>query len=155
MGKSNNVKMQILKRPSESSKTTIQRVKKGTLVPVHTKSHLHNYFADKMAVFSNIIGFIYHKAGDAITGKSSTANPISSLYSRLIKMRADFLNEYHQEVKYKHEKKSLQIEDLKPAFEHIQEFENKVVSEISQAGISPLELSEYKNTQQLQSGAAK
>lgn len=153
MGKNGKMKMQLAKRTPKVAASQLERVKKGTIVPVHTKSHLHNYFADKMAVFSNIIGFIYHKTGDAITGKSGS-NPIAALYSRLIKMRADFLDKYHQETSKKTGLKSLQIEDLKPAFEHIQEFENKVVSEISQAGISPLELNHY-NTQQLQTTTAK
>jgi hypothetical protein len=127
-------------------KVTLARLKRSNITgrsenqkyfPAMSKSHLHNYFADKMSVFSVIIGYIFEKAKQT---QPEVSGPFNSLYARLVKMRFDFLYKYHQLSFSSREVIKDESERIKVLFEHIYQFDRTVVSEILRTGIHQEEL---------------
>jgi len=120
-------------------KVALKRVKVGTVrkwreshisFPTLSKSNLHNYFADKMAIFSVIIGYVYEKTKHTVPEHTHVPNPFTALYNKLVKMRAGFLYKYHQ-LNFKTKGgETKETQNLKALYEHIYKFEENVVSEI-------------------------
>lgn len=95
-----------------------------------SKSNLHNFFADKMAAFSAIIGYILEKAKHSYSEHAHVPNPFAALYNKLINMRAGFLNKYHRLNFDTREGMNIETQKVKMLYDHIYKFEENVVSEI-------------------------
>ena len=104
--------------------------------PALSKSHLHNYFADKMAVMSVLIGYILKKAKQPDQSQTEISTLCNSLYSKLEKKRFDFLSRYHQLNFNSRELIKDESERIKLLFEQIYQFERSVVSEILNTGLA-------------------
>lgn len=114
--------------------------------PALSKSHLHNYFADKMAVMSILIGYILKKAKHPNPGERDALSHCNSLGSKLEKMKFEFLRKYHQLNFSSREIINDESERIKLLFEHIYQFERSVVSEILNTGILEEELQRLNKT---------
>lgn len=98
--------------------------------PVMSKSNLHDYFADKMAAFSTIIGYIFERATQSHSRQAHGPNAFAALYNKLTNMRSGFLNKYHQLNFHAREGMLPETNKIKALYEHIYRFEENVVSEI-------------------------
>lgn len=110
--------------------------------PVLSKQSLHDYFADKMAAFSIIVGYIFDRLQEVLPQKGQL-NSLGSLHKKLGKMQTRFLNRYHKLTSKTGNQPHVHIDLLKPIFEHINRFEKKVISEVINAGIRREELQEF------------
>lgn len=130
----------ILRKPTTS----------GLVFPASSKTGLHNYFAEKMAVFSNIIGFIVDQTQKMLPEQTQLAQSFTSLYNNLVAMRVVFLNKYHQLLIQAGKGLLVPTEKINFIYDHIHQFENQVFLEIFTAGIKKNELIEYGKKQHLQ-----
>lgn len=110
------------------------------LIFYHSKSGLHNFFADRMAIFSIILGYILETGQKILPGQ--TGLPIS-LYHKLVDMRTEFLNKYHQLNFSLGRGVNIGLDSLIFFYELIYRFERRVVNEILNAGINRVDLQEY------------
>lgn len=115
---------------SDLNKPALLHPEKGVITRL-SKAQQHNYFADRMAMFSVIIAFIYDKIQHSpITGQFTV------LYDKLAAIRSSFLLNYHSHNS---------VERLKTGLSHIFKFEKMVISEISNFGIKPAEISDFNS----------
>lgn len=106
-----------------------------------SKSNLHTYFGDKMALFSIVIEYMLNQAH---LEQSHLPKPFTVLYNKLLDIRTDFLNRYHQLSAHAGNGITIHLDKIKTIFEHIYQFENQI-SEILNAGIRLEELFNHNN----------
>jgi len=111
-----------------------------TLLPALSESSLHNYFAEKMAAFSIIMGYLSEKSFQPITGK-----PFKKVYNKLEKRRRIFLVRYHKLSRSAGSRFKSQTERLKAVFDLVHRFEKEVVREILVVGVKPADMIELNN----------
>jgi len=110
--------------------------------PVLSKQSLHDYFADKMAAFSIIVGYIFEKLQALLPRKGPEVAALSSLHKKLERLQSRFLLRYHHLTSKTGSQLDFSEDLLKPIFEHINRFEKKLISEVLNAGIEKDELQE-------------
>jgi|GEM_PF-1155500 len=147
MRSKNNGKQLLKASDTYLKKAEVFGYPKRISVSVLSKGHLHNYFADRMAMFSVIMGYIYDKIQQSHLSDSFTV-----LHDKLAAMRSDFLLNYHNHTSGKRINRSLN--KVKSAFELICQFEERVILEILNFGIKPKELIDF-NTRMLKLAADK
>lgn len=113
------------------------RTKKS--LPLLSKAQLHNYFADKMAIFSTIIGYISDNAQ-----RTHYPKLFKHLHKKLRKIQREFLIKYHELAHEKEPGMSDGKSKIRMLFEQLYRFEKTVVAELIDAGIKPQELMDYR-----------
>lgn len=111
-----------------------------TLLPALSESSLHNYFAEKMAAFSIIMGYLSEKSFQPITGK-----PFKKVYTKLEKRRRVFLVRYHKLSRSAGSRFKSQTERLKAVFDLVHKFEKEVIREILVVGVKPADMLDLNN----------
>lgn len=134
----NNTKQLIKTSGIHIKKEDVFGYRSKQLAPVLSKAQLHNYFADRMAMLSVIMGYIYDKIQH-----SKLADSFSVLYDKLSAIRADFLLSYHNHTPGR--RIGLNLNKVKTAYELIYQLEEQVISEILKFGIKPAELIGFRN----------
>ncbi len=113
----------------------IQNTATKTLLPALSESSLHNYFAEKMAAFSIIMGYLSEKSFQPVTGK-----PFKRVYNKLEKRRRIFLVRYHKLSRSAGSRFKSQTDRLKAVFDLVHKFEKEVIREILVVGVRPADL---------------
>lgn len=147
-----NIKKEpLLLNPAKPRRALPEKPKTKSLkFPGLSKSSLHNYFAEKMAVFSNILGLVHDQTEHVLPEQVRTVSSFKSLYHKLVAIRAAFLDKYHDLLTRSGKGLSAPEEKIVFIYDHINEFEQEVVSEIVTAGIKKEELPTSNNPHHLE-----
>ena len=111
--------------------------------PILTKQSLHDYFADKMAAFSIVVGYIFDKLQALLPHRGPEIESLSSLHKKLERLQTRFLIRYHKLTSKTGSQLDISEDLLKPVFDHINRFEKKLISEVLNAGIQREELQKW------------
>lgn len=127
-----NVKSPVIKEAPESVSNVVL-----------SKQSLHDYFADKMAAFSIIVGYIFDKLQALLPHKGPEIDSLSSLHTKLERLQSRFLMRYHKLTSKTGRQLDISEDMLKPIFDHINRFEKKLIAEVLNAGIQKEELQKW------------
>ena len=121
----------------------IGRSSENISTPILTKHSLHDYFADKMAAFSIVVGYIFDKLQALLPHRGPEIESLSSLHKKLERLQTRFLIRYHKLTSKTGSQLDISEDLLKPVFDHINRFEKKLISEVLNAGIQREELQKW------------
>ena len=128
---------------TENVKSVITRSPESVSIPVLSKQSLHDYFAEKMAAFSIVMGYIFDKVQALLPHNGPEVDVLSSLHKKLERLQNRFLMRYHKLTSKTGDQLDINEDLLIPIFEHIKRFEKKLISEVLNAGIQKEELEEW------------